>query len=109
MSQLTDLVYLMGYIGTRYTFTPEHYPSLEGLSPEHKKAFAVSHSVHHMCKSIGKLATECERCDHGGVMSDAALEEGAVKMFINAVKLVEELGLTAQDLANKIPEYMASK
>lgn len=103
------LAQVMSYIGTRYTFTPEHYPSLEGVTLEQKKAFAVSHSIHHMCKSMGKLAAECERCDHGGVMSDAALEEGAIKMFINAVKLVEELGLTSQDLAGRVSKYMASK
>ena len=109
MSQSTDLAKVMSFIGACYTFTPEHYPSLEGVTPDQKKSFAVSHSVHHMCKSMGKLAAECERHDHGGVMSDAALEKGAVKMFINAVKLIEELGLTAQDLADRVPEYMASK
>ncbi len=109
MSQSTDLTEVMSFIGARYTFTPEHYPSLEGVTPDQKKSFAVSHSVHHMCKSMGKLAAECERYDHGGTMNDAGLKEGAVKMFINSIKLVEELGISAQELADSIPEYMASK
>ncbi|MHB8651858.1 MAG: hypothetical protein ACYC8S_01850 [Minisyncoccota bacterium] len=109
MPQSKDLAHLMSYIGARYTFTPEHYPPLEGVTRDQKKAFAVSHSVYHICKSVGKLAAECERHDHGGAINDAPLKEGTVKMFINAVKLAEELGISAQELADSIPEYMTSK
>jgi len=109
MSQPTDLTHVMNYIGTRYSFTPENYPSLEGVTSDQKKAFAVGHSVHHMYKSVGRLAAERERYDNGGMMNEATLKEGAVRMFINAIKLIEELGLTAQDLADSIPEYIVSK
>lgn len=111
MSQSTDLTKIMEYIGARYTFTPEHYPTLGVASPSQKKVFVVGHSVFHMCKSIGKLAAECERWDHAGSehMDNAILKEATVKMFINAVKLAEELGISAQDLADSVPLYMASK
>lgn len=74
-----------------------------------KKAFALSHSVHHMQKSVGKLAAECERYDHGGKLDDAAIKEGVVKMFINSVKLAEEMGINAEELAASVPTFMASK
>ena len=109
MSQNTELVALMTHIGDRYTFTPEQYPALKGKTPEQRRAFAVNHNVLHMLKSVGRLAGESERYDHGGKMDGDALREGVVKMLINTLKLAEELGLSAQDLADSVPAFMQSK
>ena len=109
MFKLTDLAQLMEYIGSRYTFTADHYPRMTGLDSDGKKAFVLSHSVHHIQKSVGKLAAECEHFDHGGKLDDTAIREGVVKMFINSVKLAEEMGITAEELAASVPTFMASK
>jgi hypothetical protein len=100
---------LMEYIGSRYIFAPEHYSALAGMSSEQGKAFAVGHSTFHMCKSIGKIAAECERFDHGGNLDDAVLKEGVIKMLINVLKLAEVMGISPDDLGSSIPNYMTSK
>lgn len=105
----TDLHVLMEYIGSRYTFTPEHYPILARLDETQKLAFAVSHSAHHLSKSLGKISAECEAFDHGGELKREALEEATVKMFINILKLAEELDMSAADLCSKVPEFMKNK
>ena len=105
----TDLSELMSFIGERYKFNGDSYPKLRGVTdPDAIKAFALSHSLKHMNKSIGVLATESERLDHGGSMSSEALKKGTVKMFINVLKLAEELDITAEELGTSIPEYMRS-
>lgn len=109
MTQLTDLAYLMKYIGSRYTFTVHHYPRMATLSSEQERmAFALSHSVSHMQKSIGKLAAECERYDHGGELDPSVIKEAVVKMLINVVKLSETMHIDAEELATSVPGFMAS-
>lgn len=109
LTQMDSLRTLMEFIGARYQFTPENYPEMEGMSEEQKKAFAVSHSAHHMMKSLGRIATECESYDHGSRMNGPALREATVKMLINTLKLAEELGMTPEELANAVPDLMKSK
>lgn len=62
-----------------------------------------------MIKSIGRLAGECEQHDHGEQLDDRALKEGVVKIFINTLKLAEELGISAGELVDSVPLLMASK
>lgn len=106
MNLPANLHEIMHYIGERYTFTAEHYPALKNATPEERRAFAVNHSVYHMAKSVGKLASECEAADHGGEMDEAALRRATVKMLINALKLAEEIGMDADDLAREVPQCM---
>lgn len=96
----------MDSIGERYAFTPEQYPALKEATPEARKAFAVSHSMYHMAKSVGKLASECEAADHGSEMDEVALRRATVKMLINVLKLAEELGMDADDLIREVPQCM---
>ena len=107
--QSTDLISIMKHIGKRYTFTADHYPILSLLNHDQKMAFTVSHSAHHMSKSLGKISAECEAFDHGGELNKATLEEATVKIFISVIKLAEELGMTAADMCEKIPTYMRNK
>ena len=100
---------LMSFIGQRYTYTPDHYPALQGVSSERREAFAVSHSVHHMMKSLGKISAECEAFDHGGQLNHEVLREATVKMLINTLKLAEELGLSGSDLCEAVPQLMKGK
>ena len=100
---------LMLFIGQRYTYTPEHYPALQDMSSDEHKAFAVSHSAHHMMKSLGKISAECEAFDHGGQMNHEVLREAVVKMLINTLKLAEELELNGNDLCEAVPRLMKSK
>ncbi len=104
----TDLSSLMAFIGERYTFTEEHYPNLDKLSPNERHVFAVRHSVLHMMKSAGKLAAEAERADHGGGMSFSELKTATTKMLVNVLKLAEELRIPPEELAVNVPNVMAS-
>jgi hypothetical protein len=100
---------LMRFIGSRYVFNRDNYPGIEGMSQEEKRAFAVSHSAHHMTKSLGRISAECESWDYGNRMNEESLREATVKMLINTLKLAEELGISAGELIGSVPRLMKSK
>lgn len=104
----TDLASLMAFIGERYTFTEEHYPNLDKLSPNDRHVFAVRHSALHMMKSTGKIAAEAEKADHGGMMHFSDLKTATTKMLVNVLKLAEELNISPEELAANVPNVMAS-
>lgn len=104
----TDLLSLMHFIGDRYTFTEEHYPGYDQLSDEQKLLFAVRHSALHMMKSVGKIAGEAEAADHGGQMDEESLKVATTKMLVNVLKLAEELDMSGDELASRVPKVMAS-
>ncbi len=105
MMDSSNIASAMKHIGKHYTFTSEYYPILDQLSPTQRKMFAVNHNHLHMSKSLGKIAAECEVFDHSGTINHAALEKATVKMFINTLKLAEELGMSASDLCSKVPKF----
>lgn len=103
-----NLASLMAFIGARYTFTNQHYPNVDLSTPEKVRAFAVSHSLKHISKSAGKIATETEAQDHGGAMNEENLRIATTKMLVNALKLAEELGMSPDELGAMVPKAMAS-
>ena len=100
----------MDFIGSRYIFSEKSYPLLAEKPEVQRMAFAINHSILHMSKSLGKIAAECESYDHGhGRPNEDVVKEATVKMLINTLKLADELGMTADDLAKAVPELMRSK
>lgn len=102
------LASLMDFIGARYTFTNENYPNVDLSTPEKIRAFAVSHSLKHISKSAGKIATETEAQDHGGMMNEENLRIATAKMLVNTLKLAEELGMSPDELGAMVPKVMTS-
>ena len=105
----STLAFLMAFIKARYTFTNEHYPNADLSTAEKVHAFAVSHSLKHMIKSVGKIAAETEAQDHGGTMNEENLRIATAKMLVNTLNLAEELGMSPDDLSAMVPKVMASK
>lgn len=105
----TDLSKLMKYISVRYTFTHEHYPLLAKVGLSERLPFAISHSIKHLQKSLGRIAAESESLDHGGPMDINVLREAMVKMLVSTLKLADEIGMSAEDLAALVPRMMNSK
>lgn len=99
---------LMDFVGQRYVFSAEHYPNIP-TDAKRNLAFAVTHSHLHMSKSLGRIATECERYDHGLEPDYELVKEATVKMLINTLKLAQELGMNADELTEAIPSLMKSK
>ncbi len=109
---MQDLTNLMSFINSKYVFSEENYPALKGKTTEEKAVFALNHSVLHMQKSIGVLATQCEAYDHSGNFNNvdqAALKEATAKMLVNTLKLAHELGFSPEQLAEAVPLVMKSK
>ena len=105
----TDLRVVMEYIASRFTFTPEHYPLLAKLGLSERQPFAIGHSVKHLQKSLGEIAAESESLDHGGPMDINVLREATAKMLVSTLKLAEEIGMSAEELATMVPKVMSSK
>ncbi len=107
MSEPT-LASLMSLIGDKYTFTNEHYPHVDLSTPEKVRVFAIAHSLLHMNKSLGRIATEREALDHGGTMDDEKLRITTAKMLVNTLKLAEELGMSSEDLETTVSRVLVT-
>jgi hypothetical protein len=111
-AQSKNLQELMNLIGSKYVFNKENYPKLDDTSPETKQMFALSHSSFHMQKSLGKIAEVCEDYDHKGNRTRQGMtkaEEATVKIFINTLKLAEELGFSAEELFERVEQFYKDK
>jgi hypothetical protein len=84
-------------LSTLMTFVAERF-----RDEEHDRGFAIRHGVLHMTKAVGRLAAECESFDHGTSMNTAALRESVVKMLVNTLKLADDVGLSADELAEGV-------
>lgn len=103
-----NLQELMNLIGSKYVFSKENYPKMDDSSTETKQMFAIGHSNFHMQKSLGKIAQVCEEYDHKGNMTHQGItkaEEATVKIFINTLKLAEELGFSAEELFERVEQF----
>lgn len=106
---MKDLASLMEHIANTWVCDESRYKGLATLDAAQRKIFLVKHSLLHIGKTTGKIASVCESFDHDGVDSSengALLTVGALKMFANALKLAEEVGLTADDLLTETPNFV---
>lgn len=103
MKTLTEL---MAHIAKVWTCDEARYPELAKLDAVGQKNFRLKHSVLHFNKSVGKLAALAETYDHEGTLSDAEAQLIATKLFVNSLKLAEEVGLSADDLLSRAPEIV---
>lgn len=102
----SDLTVLMEFIKTGFPFTPERYPNGDLSTSEKIRAFAVRHSAVHIAKTCGQIAAEAERYDHGGTMDTEQLKVATTKMLINVLNLANALGMTPEELAQRVPKVM---
>jgi hypothetical protein len=107
-----ELQLLMNLINSTYVFNEESYPQLKhATSTNQRLLFVVNHSLLHMQKSLGVIATQCEKYDHQGVNEieneKHHLELATVKMLINTLKLAEELGMTGEQLSQRVVAFYA--
>src|SRR4051812_38441753 len=90
---------LMAEIAQKYPFSSEKYKRLKpDARPDEILEFGVRHSLLHMTKSLGVIATVLEKTDHSGVLRDSPLREVTVKSVINALNLANVLGISAEEL-----------
>jgi hypothetical protein len=107
---MNNLDALMQYIAAVWVCDVKRYPELQGKNPDERRNFLVKHSLMHVAKTSGKLASVCEDFDHNGAYepdSEEMLKGYAVKLFVNALKLAEEVGLSADDLLQRAPRFVS--
>jgi len=107
-----DLQKVMNLIGSKYVFNKTNYPNMDDTDRGPKLMFALQHSLLHMQKQLGVFATICEKYDHTGERThqdQVKVEEAALKMFINTLKLAEELGYSAEGLLEEVEKFYENK
>ena len=107
---MENLEQLSTHIASVWKCDASRYPELAYLSEEGQRNFRIKHSILHITKSLGKLAALCEDFDHEDADKEGSKEERkklAIKLFINALKLAEESDVSAKELLEKSPEYIA--
>ena len=97
----TDLAVLTRLVDEGYVFDDATYPQLP-IDEGDKQLFAVAHSLLHMQKALGTIATVLEAHDHGQPIDTAALESAVCKELVNVLKLAAVLGITPSKLADHI-------
>ena len=105
-ADIRSLQEAIDFIAEKFVFDEASYPLLQKLSPEEKLQFSVNHSLQHMAKVLGKIATHLEDVDHGGAGSADLLHEGLVKQLINVLRLAELLDISGDDLLKDIPKFV---
>jgi hypothetical protein len=106
---MNDLKALMELVATTWECDVKRYPELQGKALDERRNFLVKHSLMHIAKTSGKLASVCEEFDHNGGYepdSEEMLKGYATKLFVNALKLAEEVGLSADDLLQRAPKFI---
>ncbi len=87
----TDLTVLMELVDKGYPFDDGD-----------RVHFALAHSLLHMQKALGAIATVLEAHDHGQPLDTAALEFAVCKELVNVLKLAAVLGIPPAQLADHI-------
>lgn len=106
---MNDLQALMQHIESVWACDETRYPALKGMNDDQKRNFLVKHSLLHVNKTVGKIAAVCENFDHANEKQDdhaTAQQIGAIKLFVNALKLAQEAGLSADDLLEFAPSHV---
>ena len=103
---ISSLQQAIDYIASRFVFDEASYPLLQKLSVEERLQFSVNHSLQHMTKQLGKIATHLEDRDHGGQGNPELLKEALIKQFVNVLRLSELIGVSAEELLVLVPKYM---
>lgn len=101
MSNQSDLAQLMVKIDLGYQFTNAKYPA---LNEENEHEFSINHSLLHMNKSLGVMAAEVEKADHGDKMDHSELVLATQKQLVNVLKLACHLGITVPDIKKHISD-----
>ncbi len=104
-----DIASLMAYIGIHFPFTQDHYPNEDLSTPEKVTRFALEHSLDHMVKTTGKIATQKEDFAHGGDMDSHRLQIDTIKMLVTSLNLARALGMTADDVTRMVPIAMGTQ
>jgi hypothetical protein len=104
-----DLTSLMDHIGARFVFNGSKYPGYDELAPAQQQAFVLKHSLLHLNKSVGVIATQAESADHGSSIDTEQVKVATTKLLVSVLALAGKLGMSPQELASKIPEVMSSK
>ena len=81
---------------------PVSYPSTAPMDTLQIQQFCVRHSALHFSKTAGQLAAIAEAADHGAELKTDSLKKIAVNSVVNALKLADEIGLSAQEIADHI-------
>ena len=97
----TDLTVLMELVDEGYVFDDATYPQLP-VDDGDRVHFAIAHSLLHMQKALGAIATELEAYDHGEPLDVVKIHEATCKQLVNVLKLAAVLGITPAQLADYI-------
>lgn len=108
---MADLSELIAYTAEAAPYTAENYPQLASLKGEDAFAFMLTHSLRHTAKSSGRMNTLLEAYDHGelSALDRAALEKEAVKFVFNALRIVEVLGMSGEDVSERMRSEFKSR
>jgi hypothetical protein len=105
-SGISELDHLLMRVRARIPIVEQNYPVLAGATQEQKFAFVVDHSMKHWNKSLGLIAGESERRDHGGEMRIDVLREAGVKILVNALSFLDGIGMRGDDIVEDIPKVL---
>lgn len=93
-------------IALAYPFTEKEYPELATYSKGQQKKFAIKHSILHIAKSLGKLATVSEHIDHGSELNRHSLQEATIKILVNTLRIAELQKLQEAEIYQEIPKVL---
>jgi hypothetical protein len=96
---LTTFYEAQDYIASKYIFNTENYPMLAKCeTDEQRQAFAVTHSLLHINKSLPGFLVDLDIYSGGGtsLIKESVFKAYSVKMLVNIIKLAEVTTITKE-------------
>mgnify|MGYP001558950578 CR=1 FL=1 len=100
---------LIQFVAKHHVFDENKYPELKDATPDEIVRFAIKHSALHFSKAAGKVATVSESVDHGGDIDAEELKKNISKTIVNALRLAEVIGMTGEDIIQRIEKQYSDK
>lgn len=85
------------------------YPETAGMNDDQRMNYLVKHSLLHIGVTVGKISKVCQARDHKKEFTEEerkALKHEATALFVNSLKLAEEVGLTPEELVAQAPSFV---
>ncbi|PJE64868.1 MAG: hypothetical protein COU90_01220 [Candidatus Ryanbacteria bacterium CG10_big_fil_rev_8_21_14_0_10_43_42] len=104
-----DIDRIIKFTAKHFVFDEKTYPELVNNSNKQRLIFAIRHSVLHLAKTSGKVASISEAVDHGKEVDMAQLRADISKALIAVLRLAEVIGMSENDIVRTIEEKYNDK
>ena len=96
---------MLALVAEKWPCTEKEYPEMAVLNEAGRKRLERNHTLFHVMKSTGRLATHLEAHDHGAHPNMVASKKEIGKLLLDVMRLAVAFNMTPQELEQFISEW----